>query len=292
MEINYKEELKKNGWVLIKNFFDEDLCNELRNSAHLSAENGLAGADILSNKYLSNLFLNNKLINLLTDIIGQKPVYFGDSTFQIASLAGGIQNGFHKDCVDRKNSSGIDWEDDYSIIRIGIYLQDHKNYSEGLVVRDKSHKSSNLSIGKKINVPSKPGDLVIWFLTTTHAGNAKRIKIIDYPVLMSNDESSKLSRKLYHKLPKSFIMPSQKDRIAIFATFGKDDRHLKRYINYLKYRLYMVKILKKINFDQDVVSKINSNNNLSIIDLKLEAEKIDEDNFVEYDFNRFQDFKI
>ena len=200
------------------------LDHKVRNEEYRNAD---APAQILSNKYLSNLFLNNKLINLLTDIIGQKPVYFGDSTFQIASLAGGIQNGFHKDCVDRKNSSGIDWEDDYSIIRIGIYLQDHKNYSEGLVVRDKSHKSSNLSIGKKINVPSKPGDLVIWFLTTTHAGNAKRIKIIDYPVLMSNDESSKLSRKLYHKLPKSFIMPSQKDRIAIFATFGKDDRHLK-----------------------------------------------------------------
>jgi hypothetical protein len=143
------ETLRRNGWLLVKNFFDEAYCNSLREACIKANSEGLAGSDLLSNKYTSHLFANERFIKLLTELNDGKPVYFGDSGFQIASVEGRISNGFHKDSVDRKNQNGADWKNDYSLLRVGIYLQDHKNFSEGLVVRSGSHLTTDLNTGKK-----------------------------------------------------------------------------------------------------------------------------------------------
>lgn len=139
-------------------------------------------------------------------------------------MEGGIGHGFHKDSVDRKNAKGNDWQDDYSLIRVGIYLQDHSCHSDGLVIRNQSHKTMDLRTGKKINVPSQKGDVIIWYLTTTHSGNAKRLRFSDYPVLMGGSTGgNRLCQKAYDQLPAIFLQPSEKDRVAVFATFGKHD---------------------------------------------------------------------
>ncbi len=290
--MNYKKKLQENSWVLCKNIFDQEYCDKLRNDCFRTYSETNKNGEILSNPYLNHLFTNEKFIDFISSFFESKPVYFGDSGFQIASFEGRISNGFHKDSVDRENSNGIDWKPGYSLIRVGIYLQDHKNFSEGLVVRKKSHHNNNLKVGKKINVPSQKGDIIVWYLTTTHSGNAKRIKGIDFPVLMGDDTGGWLSHRLYYHLPKVFIQKSEKDRVAIFLTFGQDDIHLKRYINYLKYRRYMVESWQSQNFNEKFLNEIKTQNKLEIIDLKKEALKLDLNNFEEYEFSNFQKYNI
>lgn len=288
----YKDTLRKNGWVLIKNFFDKETTDQLRESC-VNIKGELHQMDLLSNKHVNHLFLNERFIGLLSQMLGDKPVYFGDSGFQVASVEGRISNGFHKDCVDRKNQDGRDWQNsDYSLIRVGIYLQDHKNFSEGLVVRNNSHRTTNLLSGEKINVPSQKGDLIIWYLTTTHSGNAKRIKWLDYPVLMGDYTGGWLAHRLYYHLPKMFIQPSEKDRVALFMTFGKKDIHLERYLKYLKHRKYMIDIWKKINYDNALLRKIEEGNMIEVINMKEEANKIDMSTYIEYDFDNYSKFNI
>ena len=286
------EILRKNGWLLIKNFFDDTFCDNLRESCITASKDGMVTADLLSNKYTNHLFTNEKFIKIISELLGDKPVYFGDSGYQIASVKGNVPHGFHKDCVDRKNQKGIDWEEDYSLIRVGIYLQDHKNFSEGLVVRTNSHKTPDLTVGKKVNVPSQKGDIIIWYLTTTHSGNARRIKGITNLVLMGDKTGSRLSNWLYHNLPKNLIQPSEKDRVALFLTFGKNDRHLKRYINYLKHRSYMVDIWKNINYEKSLLEKIKLQGMLEVIDMKEDALCIDSVKYPEYNFDQFQNYHI
>ncbi|OYU85253.1 MAG: hypothetical protein CFE24_02825 [Flavobacterium sp. BFFFF2] len=291
MESNNTSELKKNGWLLIKNFFDPSYCDELRAACYESTAAGFGGTDLLSNKYLNSLFLHEKLMALLTELIGEKPIYFGDSTYQIASVEGGILTGFHKDSMDRNNPEGLDWRPDYSLIRIGIYLQDHKNYSEGLVVRSQSHRTTDLKFGDKINVPSEKGDLIVWYLTTTHTGNAKRIKGTDKALLM-NDSKNNIFGSLYRKYLKLKVQPSQTDRVAMFATFAKNDKHLERYLKYLKHRAYMVAAWKKCNYDNEMLQKIKAQNALEVVDMKKEAEAIDLSNFDEYNFKDYKKYNI
>jgi hypothetical protein len=290
--MNYKKQLQENSWVLIKKFFSQNYCDKLRNDCFKTYNDTNKNGEILSNPNLNHLLTNEKFIDLISSFFVSKPVYFGDSGFQIASYEGRISNGFHKDSVDRENPKGIDWNPGYSLIRVGIYLQDHENFSEGLVVREKSHLTNNLKIGKKINVPSTKGDVIVWYLTTTHSGNAKRIKAINFPVLMGDDTGGWLSHRLYYHLPKYFIQKSEKDRVAIFLTFGQDDIHLKRYINYLKYRRYMVDSWLNQNFDQKALELINKQNKLSVLDLKQEAKHIDLQNFDEYEFTNFKKYNI
>ena len=292
MESKRLENLKKDGWIVVKDFFDSEFCENLRKDCYQSTEAGLGGTDLLSNKYLNHLFLNEKLMALLTEILGEKPVYFGDSTYQIASVEGGIATGFHKDSVDRKNPNGIDWGNDYSLIRVGIYLQDHKDFSEGLVVRTNSHHTPDLKTGKKINVPSQKGDLIIWYLTTTHSGNAKRIKGTNEALLMKDNPASGLVNKVYDKILYKLLQPSQKDRVALFATFGKNDNHLERYLKYLKHRAYMVDIWKKTDYDSAILEAIKNQGKLKVREMKSEAMAINPSAFEEYNFDAFEKYNI
>ena len=75
-----QEQLKRDGWLLIKNFFNEEEVSALRDQCYASAKAGLYGMDLLSNKYLDHLFLNEKLMSVVSELLGDKPVYFGDSS--------------------------------------------------------------------------------------------------------------------------------------------------------------------------------------------------------------------
>jgi hypothetical protein len=91
-----------------------------------------------------------------------------------------------------------------------------------------------------------------------------------------------ISRKAYEYLPAFCFKPSEQDRVAIFATFGKSDNHLERYLKYLQRRAYMVNIWRKNQYPIDTCRQINK---LSIIDMKSTADNINLNNFTEFNFN-------
>ena len=135
------------------------------------------------------------IFNYLKDIIGKDLTYFYDPVpLDNVQSNTGI---FHSDA---RNDNRDPLSSDYKVWRVGIYLQDHKNYSGGLKVIPKSHKrlltnslnkiylifrkffknnykiKSLIPIFNYINIPSEPGDILIWNGRTHHCGRFKRLR--------------------------------------------------------------------------------------------------------------------
>lgn len=201
--------------------------------------------DLLSKSYLRSILLDPRIIQMAKDVLNaDKLVYFGDSTYQIGTGA----RGFHRDSVDREFKSGPDWEDGYNIIRLGIYLQDHSNYSGGLKVKLGSHKQKS---GPTIFINSDAGDVATWSLKTLHSGNAVRIKGLRG---FSIDNSS-----IENRIPDFMKKDQQQERMSLFMTYGVAGPHVDRYISeYMLKRNDVIESLKASLYDAEAIRLIAS----------------------------------
>jgi hypothetical protein len=148
-------------------------------------------------------------------------------------------------------------------------------------LRTGSHKFTDLTKGKKVNAPTEPGDIVIWYLTTTHSGNAKRFKFFNSPVL-AFDGTKSFRSMLYFRIQKyaSFLLQkSEADRIALFLTYGIKDHHLDHYLKYLKTRKYAIKMWRNSPYSKELLDKVKGKK-LTVLsmteavkDIKLEELK-------------------
>lgn len=241
--MDIKKSLDINGWAVCKNLFTPSEIDDFRKYALDSRD---FKSDLLSHPSLKKILLDERILNLTKEVLGNDEIYyFGDSTVSINPK----KSGFHKDCVDRKDKTGRDWEDTYTVIRLGIYLQDHKKHSGGLCLRDKSHHDISVNKGKIVNVKSEVGDVIIWKLTTTHSANANILRFIP---------SVSLHPRIARKLPSFVFEPTVRPRIALFLTFGKEDIHSERFIKFLASRQYMVDKWEKIKYSADDIHDARS----------------------------------
>lgn len=254
----------KDGYLVVKSIFTEEEIETLRSEVEVfdqAAPSGQSKGDILSNSNieLSKIIYDPRILNIAKEILGEVPVYFGDSTISIGSH----HRGWHKDnrIPDRFQHHLADWSSQYPLIRFGVYLQDHKQHSGGLAVRAGSHNPSRLVrklnkfkfpfvseiVGRRIStrwsiwasnlygkariLDTEVGDIVIWNQRATHSGNALRSKL--FPRL-------KMSKWVEDNLPKNLQRSYHKDRVALFMTYGAEGEHLNRAIEFLKKRKYMV----------------------------------------------------
>jgi hypothetical protein len=253
-----KEFFKNNGYCIIKDVFNSVEMAEFRTIAYETLEQDklnkkgkkvvtdiknvfYPSGDLLT-RPLKKVLLSDKILKIADTILDTKPVYFGDSTYQI-----GIgDRGFHRDNVDRIANQGEDWNGDYDIIRIGVYMQDHDKYSGGLKVIAGSHIGKN---GKRVFVDSKAGDVVVWNLRTLHSGNAARLKV--WPSLA-------MGYRLENMLPKFLMKDSQQERISCFMSFAKEGKDLDRYVEkYMKVK--MVEHIKSSNYSGLIEGLKNKN---------------------------------
>ncbi|MBB2145921.1 hypothetical protein GM921_10515 [Pedobacter sp. LMG 31464] len=225
-----KEFFNENGYYVIKNVFSNEEISSFRNLAYETLEQDKKNdlvikvkteikdvfypkGDLLS-KPLRKLLLSAKILKIAEEILGETPIYFRDSTYQI----GVGDRGFHRDNVDRIANEGPDWIGEYGIVRIGVYMQDHDKYSGGLKVIKGSNNGKNI---KRVFVDSKAGDVVVWNLKTLHSGNAARLKFLPNVVM---------GYRLENMLPTFLFKDSQQERISCFMSFAKKGIHLDRYI--------------------------------------------------------------
>lgn len=229
----------EHGWVVFRNVFDAAEIREFRGRVEHIRQTAYAG-DLLSSNNLGGcrFILDERVVGIVKTVLRAAPCYFGDSS---ASIDMGAM-GFHKDNPDREDARAPDWLSPYTLVRIGLYLQDHAFHSGGLAVRDQSHLAVNRNKGRPLAIPSQPGDLVLWSLRTTHSGYAARLNafpkvFVPMPVVKVLG-SSRFARE--HVL-RRFLRPLETDgRLAIFATYGADDEHQARYMAYLRTRQYAV----------------------------------------------------
>ena len=249
------DSFREKGYALIRGVFGRDEIEQLRKNALASA--GHKG-DLLSNPRLRSIVMDDRVLSIASRILGGTPVYFSDST----CMLGDKSHGYHKDNADREDIKAPDWQSDYTIIRFGLYLQDHSRHSGGLNLREKSHKVPNIHEGKNIYVRTRPGDLVVWSLRTSHSGSGRLLRLFPNVFL----DPSRADR-----LPGFLFAPAEGERAALFWAYGLDDAHLNRYIAFLKTRKYMVENWRHSRYDDETLAAAVGKH-LQIRDMRAEIE--------------------
>ena len=253
------DHFKKNGYVIVKGVFSKAEASTMRQSIEARKEKALTTnnyspdpahpklllilGDLLSARELKDLdyvVFDDRIIACARQILGEKLVYFGDSSVQ----TGEGERGFHKDNVTRYDINGADWQSDYTLIRVGVYLQDHTKISGGLKLRVRSHCYPSHHRGKAIDVKNELGDVVIWSLRTTHSGNNVRLKGLTGLCLHPRIEA---------KVPDFLKAVGADERIAMFATFGAPSGHLDRYIENMVRRGDYHDYLKRAGMSREIL---------------------------------------
>lgn len=247
----------ENGYQIIRNAYTRDEIARFREAAF--ASRGRGPGDLLSNPTMRSVLTDGRFVAVARRILGSDDIWYsGDSSFTINSK----QRGFHKDNVDRKDPKGPDWKGRYTLLRFGIYLQDHYSHTGGLNLRAKSHNTTDHSYGKNVYVRTRPGDLAVWSMRTTHSGNGVLYK---FPKWVHPEP------KDIPNIPKWRIAKADGDRLAVFAALGLDDAHHHRYVEYMKTRTYMVNSFRASHYDEQ--TRLEAKNaGLNIWDVAAEIE--------------------
>ncbi|MBL9037522.1 MAG: phytanoyl-CoA dioxygenase family protein [Archangium sp.] len=224
---------QREGYLLVRGVFSQHEIEQLRSAvteaAHDAKRKGTvlkshtgeiaSVADVASMAGLDHLLFDTRIVSFARTLLGtDQPVYFGDSGIMV----GGALRGFHKDNTCRDDGRHIDWLSPYGLLRMGIYLQDHKNFSGGLKIRVGSHQYPDVTTGRILAVPSEPGDVVIWNMRTTHSGHAARLRGL--PTLG-------VQPRFEFRLPPVMLLPEPCERLAVFLTYARRGVHLDAYLD-------------------------------------------------------------
>lgn len=237
------EKFWRDGYAIVPGVYSDADVDRFR--AGVTASTG-PKTDLLANPHLHSVLTDGNLVEIAREILGTTDdlLYAGDSSFTV----GNQQRGYHKDNADRLDGAAPDWHGRYSVLRFGVYLQDHRWHTGGLNLRVGSHEHANLTEGKHIYVRSRPGDVVVWSLRTSHSGNGDSLRFPwwKFPEVKADEP-----------LPKWYLPATQDrdERMALFAAIGLDDAHHERYNTYLKTREYIVNMWKRTEYSASVLNE-------------------------------------
>ena len=263
---------KRNGYIVIPNFLDQEEIGELSTSLEESknTQQKKTNYNVLDDEKVWDFLCNKNLKKILSLIIGPEVYYLHD----VSLLYGEIDSKYtwHRDNPCRRTGIGPDWTEkaNYNVVSAAVYFSDSNESNSGLNLIPKSHfneyKStlSNLirvlhnrtrnnknfkfirNICEKFighEIKYKPGDLIIFYCSLYHTGSL----------------ISKNVEKVY--------------RDGIITRFGGQGVHSKNFMNYqLNYRKLINRILlstkKEFFFD-----RLKKNN--IFISPNVEQEKIE-----------------
>jgi len=287
IEIN---KFNKYGYLHLKNIFTKDEVKKYRDEIIIQYDTNLLSqsskTDLLSQNILDDLLLDSRILNRIKSLIGQNIIYFGDSSWLLYQPnKNNLTGAYHTDNADRY-WKGPDWNGNYPLIRFGIYLQDHSKQGGGIIFGGKTHKFFiqrtllrviyqeiiGIFNGNFRYIPYEIGDLVIWNLRTVHSGNASRIKFINIPI----------SNRLSKILPQFLQLKCKDIRVLVSGTFGKEGKHLNRYIKYLKTRKYQIEQWLNDKISSKNLKKMTENN-IKYLDMKVLIKKEIEDGIIKID---------
>lgn len=268
------EKWRRDGYVVERGLFEEGEILELRRRA-LALARRFHGeefidkpipVDLLSEPLFRPVLLDPRILGLARQLIGPRLVYCGDSKMTVL----GIRGRFHKDSSPAgvwPSARGYDPFDPadgpYDVLRIMVYLQDHRQFGGNLRIRRGSHRQPTvhyvtwprdlcfwmsgrlrsfpaLPRGKRINLNTAPGDVVAFNLRTSHGINAIRLKA--FPDLC-------LDPKVERFVPRALRAPEPEPRIALMITLAAPGIHLERYIQSRMERFENNKRFREAAFD-------------------------------------------
>lgn len=107
----------------------------------------------------------------------------------------------------------------------------------------------DLTSGETSYCRNRPGDLLVWSMRMTHSGAGTLLKDPDarYP------EPSE-----WNAFPPDEVAPAHDERMAVFVHLGANDKHGRRYLDYLKTRTCIVDSWRSRPFTPEVVDTLTS----------------------------------
>ncbi len=267
----------EHGWVVLKNVFSKAEIEDFRTSVLASRRDGVHG-DLLSNPMLSKAITDERVARIAKALLPGQPVYFGDSGWNSANTQR-IQMGFHKDNADKFDQAAPDWKSPFTIFTMAVYLQDTAKHSGGVGIRDKSHRTVDTWFGRPVPVAAEPGDVVVWYFTTSHTGYASRLRLFRnayLPIVLQARLTVKNPNAPFPEFrpPFFFRPPADTERLGLFMAFGVDDEHLKRNIRYHKRRRYWVERLQRSHYAEEAIAKLRANG-IRFLDVAAEVRNAD-----------------
>lgn len=259
-----REQFQQQGYLIVRNVFTPEEIAQLRQAAYQhrdrQQQRGLVAqvkqatsvkGDLLSKEGLGWVIYDPRIVAIATEILGDTPTYFGDSTYQIGTGT----RGFHRDNLDRAGvGQGAEWDDSYRMIRFGVYLQDHDTYSGGIRFKAGSQRTDSST---DVFADTRAGDVVLWDLRTLHSGNARRLKgLTNLPLHVG----------LENRLPDFLFREQQGERISLFFSYGVANQHLDRYVNeYITKR--MAESVRLSDYAPETLQQAQQNK-LKVLDVK------------------------
>jgi hypothetical protein len=270
------------GYLLIRNVFSRAEIEEFRQ--HGFKDRQWKG-ELLCHPHLRKAILDDRILDIAAQILGDTPVYCGDSTFNI----GLASFDYHKDNPDRFDSNGPDWKEGrFTPIRFAIYMEDHAWHSGGLRLIPGSHKSAVLRNGKPRNVRSRVGDIVVWDQRLSHAGSAMMLRLLPWAYievtpwvrqkLMERPRTPgcrymvPIQEPLAMRVPRILLASDGPERGFLSFSLGLEDAHMERWIAYLMSREYAVEKWKHSEYGADVWDAVRGKN-IKLIDVGAEVRR-------------------
>jgi hypothetical protein len=232
-----RELFRRDGYVLIKGLLEpaevEHYRRELQRLSGLgdddyvevASKGGWALNDAVTKlPEFWPLIFNRRLVDTARVVIGPDARYTQHSDL----LVHAGRPGWHRDSADRSFGTGSDWDESqarYRIGRVAIYLQSHQESGSGLAVIPGSHRRQN---------PLNSAELAVWGAINdrrVHKGKQTFLPrfLTMRTVFVDTNPGDCLifDERLLHSATKI-----RGPKYAIFLSYGGDDHHSRRLIQY------------------------------------------------------------
>lgn len=170
-----------NGYCILENVFNGDEISLMRqislNYFHedggFKDNTGRAKPDWIKDKKLQSL---NKIVSsknldqIISGIIGEQVLFIGHNDLHVNRNV-----NWHKDRLNgeaRRFEINNPWskvgEETMKIYKVNIYLQDHSNNNDGLIVKKGSHVFEDMNYGEVVFLKPSLGSVVVFDQRITH----------------------------------------------------------------------------------------------------------------------------
>jgi len=226
----------RDGFVVLRGLFSRSEFRTLRErvmeSLHARERDGTPVVDCLAETVLAPYVYDERLLTVARRLLGSSDIaYFGDSNYAVVGHnyePGRDVGGWHRDNTDRSDTTLPDWDGRYSLIRFGLYLQDHGGTSGGLIVRRTSH--DRILRGWRAHLAdrylnTREGDVGVWSMRIQHAGLGRCLRGMPWFPLGPHWQKT---------LPEALQAPfGAEERAGFWVSYGLNDHHLQRHCDYL-----------------------------------------------------------
>ena len=179
----YKQEIEKNGYIIVKHVFQPEQLKELTNvilnyiqhNKTISNASGITIPDFIKISDLNKVSMlkeNEVLHRVLNEIFEGNYRFCSHNDIGINRIV-----GWHKDKLNNEYAKfethdiWSTWKDEkHEIVKVLIYFQDHTNNNDGLKIVPGSHKFKEIDHVHVHQLRPSLGDVVIFDQRITHRG--------------------------------------------------------------------------------------------------------------------------